>query len=85
VAAALLDDYETLTGYPLAHEWQRQYGALPEGKRLVPKMPFVTGGAFDVANLYAEDAVEGMRARGNLAMQINDLPDGTRIRYRIVE
>jgi hypothetical protein len=84
-AAVLLDDYETLTGYPLAHEWQRQYGALPEGKRLVPKMPFVTGGAFDVVNLYAADAVEGMRARGNLAMQINDLPDGTRIRYRIVE
>ena len=84
-AAAVLGDYEMLTGYPIAHEWQVRHGALVEGQRLVPKQPFVTGGAFDVDNLYAADAIEGMRARGNLAVQIRDLPDGAKISYRIVE
>lgn len=84
-AAVVLGDAEALTGYPLAHEWQVRHGALIEGQRLVPKQPFVTGGAFEIGNLYAADGVEGMRARGNLAAQIRDLPDGTTIRYRIVE
>lgn len=84
-AAAVLADYEMLTGYPLAHEWQARHGALAEGQRLLPKLPFVTGGGFDIDNLYAADAVEGMRARGNLAVQIRDLPDGASISYRIVE
>jgi hypothetical protein len=84
-ATALLGDHEVLTGYPLGHEWQRRNGPLPEGQRLLPKIPFVTGGAFEIDNLYAADAVEGMKARGNLAMQMRDLPDGAKITYRIVE
>lgn len=62
-----------------------RHGVLVEGQRLVPKLPFVAGGEFEVDNLYAADAVEGMRARGNLAVQIRDLPDGAQISYRIVE
>jgi hypothetical protein len=84
-AAALLRDGELLTGHPIAHEWQVRRGALVEGQRLVPKRPFVTGGAFDIDNLCAADAAEGMRSRGSLAVQIRDLPDGTKITYRIVE
>jgi hypothetical protein len=45
----------------------------------------VTGGAFEIDNLCSADAVEGMRARGSLAVQIRDLPDGAKIRYRFVE
>lgn len=76
---------ELLTGYPVAHEWQARHGALVEGQRLVPRLPFVTGGAFEIDNLCSAHAVEGMRARGSLAVQIRDLPDGAKIRYRIVE
>ena len=36
-ARALLGNYETLTGQPLAHVWQSANGALPEGRRLVPR------------------------------------------------
>ena len=50
-AETVLDDYEYETGYPLAREWQAQHGPLPEGKRLLPKIPFVLGGAYDVDNL----------------------------------
>jgi hypothetical protein len=82
-AAAVLADYEVLTGYKLAHDWQAKYGKLAGRERLVPKTPFVTGGEFALSNLAALDAVKGMRARGNLACQIRDLPDGAKIRFVI--
>jgi hypothetical protein len=84
-AARLLADYAVETGYPLAHDWQRRHGRLPAGQRLIPKEFFVLGGAFAVENLYALDAVEGMRLRAELARQIKDLPDGARVQIKIVD
>ncbi|HEX4729144.1 MAG TPA: hypothetical protein VH298_15170 [Jatrophihabitans sp.] len=84
-ADAVLADYQFQTGYPLAHQWQQQHGALPAGQRLLPKRPFVLGGKYEVDNLYAMDAARGMRLRGELAVQIRDLPDGATIRYTITE
>ena len=69
-AAAIINDYEVLTGYLLAHQWQEQYGQLPPKKRLLPKIPFVAGGAFRLDNLYLADAVEGMKFRADIACQI---------------
>ncbi|WP_347906102.1 SMI1/KNR4 family protein [Pseudomonas purpurea] len=80
---ALTSDYEVLTGYPLAHQWQKQNGQLPAGKRLLPKLPFVLGGEFVLDNLYLADAVEGMRLRADIASQIKDLPDGAQIAFNI--
>ncbi|CAN1596819.1 SMI1/KNR4 family protein [Pseudomonas sp. B21-028] len=82
-AQMLLSDYEVLTGYPLAHQWQKQNGQLPAGKRLLPKVPFVLGGEFVLDNLYMADAVEGMRFRADIASQIKELPDGAQIRLNI--
>jgi hypothetical protein len=82
---AILRDYSYLTGYPLAHEWQQANGAIAAGVRLVPKQPFVTGGEFSVQNLAPLDAVAAMRMRGQIAMQIKDLPDGARIELRVVD
>jgi hypothetical protein len=84
-ASLLLDDYEFLTGYPVAAEWQALHGRLPARTRLVPKKPFVVGGDYVVGNLYALDAVEGMRFCASLAVQIRDLPDGTKVRFTIRE
>jgi hypothetical protein len=36
-------------------------------------------------NLYAVDAIEGMRFKADVARQIKDLPDGTRVQFRITE
>jgi hypothetical protein len=83
-ARAILNDYQMLTGYSLAHEWQMRHGKLPVGKRLLPKMPFVSGGDFSIDNLYLSDAVEGMQFRAALAKQIRDMPDGTQISFKIV-
>lgn len=83
-ADRVLADYDVLTGYSLLHRWQRKHGALPHGQRLIPKKPFVLGGAFTLENLYALDSVSGMRSRGNLARQIVDLPDGGSVELKVV-
>lgn len=84
-AEAIISDYEVLTGYPLAHEWQEQNGKLPAMKRLLPKVPFVAGGEFVLDNLFLVDAVEGMKVRADIANQIKDLPDGAQIELKVVE
>lgn len=81
----ILADYEFMTGFPLAHEWQKRHGRLMSGTRLVPKRPFVLGGQYAIENLCAMDAIRGMRARGNLARQLKDVPDGAEIEFEIVE
>jgi hypothetical protein len=83
-AAEVLDNYEYETGYPLARDCQSQHGPLPEGKRLLPKIPFVLGGAYDVDNLYAADALEGMKFRADIWKQLRDLPNGAEVKLRIV-
>jgi hypothetical protein len=84
-AHAVLDDYDFLTGYSLAHEWQEKNGALESKSRLIPKVPFVCGGEYNVENLIAIDAVRAMRSRGNLATQIQTLPDGSQITFNLVD
>ncbi|MEU0410897.1 hypothetical protein ABZ307_24200 [Streptomyces griseorubiginosus] len=80
--AAILEDPEVLTGYPLAEEWQGRYGRLPIGKRLIPRKPFVLGGDFACENLMLVDSAESLRWRAELAAQIRDVPDGGKIVLR---
>ena len=84
-AELILKDYNYRTGYSLGHEWQTKHGALEVGKRLVPKIPFVLGGEYLVENLYALKDEKSMRLRGDLAIQIRDLPDGAQVKYTIVD
>lgn len=84
-ADQLLADHEMFTGFPLARDWQSVHGQLSPGQRLVPKVPFVLGGAFEVDNVYALDASEGMGVRGELAVQIRDMPEGGDVQYRVIE
>ena len=81
-AADVLGRPNLRTGYPLARAWQLEHGALVPGVRLLPKVPFVCGGKYEVANLYALEDVEGMRFRASVANQIRDLPDGAQIIFK---
>ncbi|MGO4129404.1 hypothetical protein AB4Z01_33750 [Inquilinus sp. YAF38] len=83
-AELILDDFDYLTGHSLAHDWQKKHGPLPAKHRLVPLMPFVCGGAFSIDNLAALESTRGMTARADLARQIRDLPDGSKIRFEII-
>jgi hypothetical protein len=84
-AQQLLADFESMTGYPLSHAWQQRFRPLPLGKRLIPKIPFVLGGDFVIENLYPLYSLVGMQVRGELAVQIRDLPDGAQVTYRVVD
>jgi len=65
----ILEDYEVLTGYPLANAWQKKYGSIPPGYRLVPKIPFVVGGEYEPDNIYLEKSTIAMKARATIALQ----------------
>ena len=80
----LLVDYGVLTGYPLAHAWQQRFGPLPPRERLMPKMPFIFGGEYDVANLASVDGVKLMRNMGSIACQVYDVPDGGKVRLKLL-
>jgi len=82
-AQHVLLEHDVLCGTPLAREWQERYGALPPGRRLIPKMPFVLGGDFAVENLYVGDPVDAMRFRGAVAKQLRSLPDGATIQLKV--
>ncbi|WP_248918438.1 SMI1/KNR4 family protein [Pseudomonas entomophila] len=82
-ASKILADYDYVTGYSLGHAWQTKNGALEQGYRLLPKVPFVLGGKFEADNLYACDATEGMKMRGELAQKIKDLPDGAELKLQV--
>jgi hypothetical protein len=80
----ILENYNSLTGYRFAREWQELHGRLPGRHRLMPKKPFVVGGAYEVSNIVAIDSFLLMKSLGNLAHQIHDLPDGTYIRFEVL-
>ncbi|HTU35073.1 MAG TPA: SMI1/KNR4 family protein [Candidatus Acidoferrum sp.] len=82
-AGLILSDYKTETGWPFAHEWQNKNGALSFGQRLMPKMPFLLGGEYNLENLWAGNPLEGMRFKGELATQTRDLPHGAPVRLII--
>jgi hypothetical protein len=71
-AKEVLGNFELMTGYPIGHAWQEQNGPLADGFRLVPRQPFVLGGAYAVDNLRAIVATRGMRWRGQLASEFMD-------------
>jgi hypothetical protein len=49
----------------------------------MPKTPFFMGGEYKLENLWAGNPLEGMRLKGDLAIQTRDLPSGTRVRLNI--
>ena len=79
----LMGDYEYRTGYPLAHTWQVENTPLRQGVRLLPKIPFVCGGKYEIKNLYPVDDLDGMRFRAAIANQIRNLPDGAQIVFDV--
>lgn len=83
-AGKILANYSLETGYQLAHEWQQEKGQLVEGHRLIPKVPFIMGGKYETDNLFALDAVKGMRYRADIWKQIKDLPDGATVQLKVL-
>lgn len=84
-AERILTRCEFETGALLARVWQKNNGPLSTGRRLLPSTPFVLGGDYAVENLFDGDAVEGMRFRSDLALQVRDVPDGALVRFVVTQ
>jgi len=84
-AGKIMEDYSLHTGYQLAHLWQLKYGQLAAGYRLVPKMPFVLGGEYQIENLTLRSDLQGIEFRSQIANQIVDLPDGAQVEFKLIE
>lgn len=82
-AKAIIDNYEFLTAYPLAHAWQEANGPIPTGHRLVPILPFALGGEYRVDNLVPRESAQAMRFRGSLARQMHGVPPGTTVQIQV--
>jgi hypothetical protein len=79
-ADRILIDHRNETGWPFSREWQTKNGPLPSGKRLMPKTPFFLGGEYKLDNLWLGHSVEGMRFKGDLAIQTQNLTDGSSVK-----
>ena len=82
-AEQILNDYNVLTGYSLGKEWQEENGKLGINERLVPIIPFVLGGEYEVSNLHSIDRIKGMRLRAEIANQISSIPDGSNVQFTL--
>lgn len=84
-AAAINRDPDVTTGRRLLHAWEREHGRIAPGHRLVPRVPFVLGGAYAVSNLEAMPSTDAMLVRAPIALGIRGVPDGTRVELSIRE
>ncbi|MDX6278094.1 MAG: hypothetical protein QOJ72_2222 [Nocardioidaceae bacterium] len=84
-AQRLIADYDHLTGAPITRAWQAINGTLPHGKRMVPAIPFMLGGLFDLSSVNPIDCWEAAEFRASLWQQTKDLPDGTTVSFKITD
>ena len=78
-ADAILKNFDYETGWSAARDWQLKHGPLRAGDRLLPKQPFILGGAYSSENLTAVNARVAMPMLASLYRQIRDAPDGTTV------
>jgi hypothetical protein len=64
---------------------RRHVGALEAGRSYCLKMPATLGGPFDESNFAALDTVMLVGVSGDIARQIQDLPDGAVVEIKIVD
>lgn len=81
----LAEDGDYWSGQSLMEDWEKQYGMLNAGERLVAKNPFIFGGEFEIANLYPQTFDKILPWYASLHEQLKDVEDGTVIQLSIPE
>jgi hypothetical protein len=85
---ALSTDQEFLCDWNMAHLVSLandQCGPLSEGRKYCLKIPGVSGGAYGGDNLATAPQIDLVRFSGDIARQIEELPDGAKIKLQVVE
>ena len=70
---------------PLVEQARETCGPLPEGRKYCLKIPAVLGGAYSRDNIGTISLLELIDVSGDIAQQIKDLPDGAKVRLRVVD
>ena len=87
-----LDDISTSQEF--LHDWymkglvaqaKDRLGPLRPGYKYCLKIPGVLGGEYGGSNLATISLAELVAASGHIAKQIHDLPDGTKIQFKLTE
>ncbi|MDQ1317853.1 MAG: hypothetical protein QG641_1161 [Candidatus Poribacteria bacterium] len=81
----IAEDIDYTTGRSLAQRWAKIHGSIPFGSRLCSKKPFILGGEYEVDNLYALSWEQNLLFKADIARQIKGLPDGTEIKFEVVD
>lgn len=85
---ALSRDQEFLSDWymsRLVEAAERALGTLSAGRKYCLVIPGALGGAYDVSNVKTVTLAELIRLSGDLASQIENLPDGTEINLKVVD
>ena len=81
----ILSEFNFLTGYSLAHDWQLKNGTIPYKMRLIPTKLFILGGEYSIDNLRLVDSLEGLKIRGPIAQSILNLENKTKVKINLVD
>lgn len=77
VVESLDDDY--CTGESLKIEWENSRTGIDPDHFLLPVVPFVLGGEFDVSNLMEMEISKAVAHYKNIRQQIRNFPDGAEV------
>lgn len=69
----------------IVEEARTMLGPLGPGRKYCLRIPGVLGGEYGGGNLASMSLVELVESSGKIAVQINGLPDGARVRFRLTE
>lgn len=58
---------------------------LSKGFRLCPKIPFITGGAYDLSNLYLKFYDINIKYNASIASQVINLEDGQAVKIKLIQ
>ncbi|MEV7500393.1 hypothetical protein [Streptomyces sp. NPDC093018] len=83
-ADCILEEFDELTGYSVAHLWQSLNGPLRCGFRLTPAVPFFLGGEFKAEALKEKRDLDVARMRAHVYTQTKDLPDGSQVKIALI-
>jgi hypothetical protein len=78
-------DLDYLTGKNIAKVWNNSNVSFTPNERLYPKKPFVMGGEYKIENLFPLGYPKYISAYANIANQIHNLPNGTKLKLKIIE
>ncbi|PJZ47470.1 T6SS immunity protein Tdi1 domain-containing protein [Leptospira saintgironsiae] len=77
-----IEDWEMKSLVDLAFE---RYGQLPDGRKYCLKIPGTLGGEYKLSNISTISFIELIQYSGDVALQIKDLPDGSKVQLKFID